>query len=226
MKDSVVIKGLNNGIVVVLNPELEYEKIKEDIAEKFRDSAKFLGKARMALKFSGRTLSDEEKQELLEIICENSDLQIACLLDENPELDSKFKEKLSEKTESVNEELLSDSTGVFHKGSVRSGSEIVFETSVIIMGDINAGATVRSKGNVIVLGSVRGIVHAGIDGNKSSFVFALDLKPVQIKIAETIARAPDEQDKSNEKEPRIAFVENENIYIEPLTKKILHDIYL
>lgn len=225
MKDSVIIKGLNNGIVVVLNPEIEYEELKKDIAEKFKDSAKFLGKARMALKFSGRTLSDDEKQELLEIICENSDLQIACILDEDFELDAKFKEKLSEKTEN-NEEAFSDSTGVFHKGSVRSGSEIVFDTSVIIMGDINAGATVRSKGNVIVLGSVRGIVHAGIDGNNSCFVFALDLKPVQIKIAETIARAPDDQDKSNDKEPKIAFVENENIYIEPLTKKILHDIYL
>ena len=168
----------------------------------------------------------EEKQELLEIICENSDLQIACILDEDFELDSKFKEKLSEKTESIEEETVSDSTGVFHKGNVRSGSEIVFDTSVIIMGDINAGATVRSKGNVIVLGSVRGIVHAGIDGNKSCFVFALDLKPVQIKIAETIARAPDDQDKSTDREPKIAFVENDNIYIEPLTKKILHDIYL
>ena len=62
MKNSVVIKGNKYGIIVVLDKELPFEELKEEIAAKFRDSAKFLGEASMGITFHGRDLSDEEMQ--------------------------------------------------------------------------------------------------------------------------------------------------------------------
>ena len=85
---------------------------------------------------------------------------------------------------------------------------------------------VVSKGNIIVLGSLKGTAFAGACGNTNSFVVALDMRPTQIRIADTIARSPDKPDKNTDKEAKIAFLEDGNIYIEPLTRNILNDIRL
>ena len=52
------------------------------------------------------------------------------------------------------------------------------------------------------------------------------MEPVQIRIADTIARAPDKKSKDVVKEPKIAFVDDGNIYIETLNKSVLNDIQL
>ena len=92
--------------------------------------------------------------------------------------------------------------------------------------DVKAGAKVVSKGNVIILGSLKGNVYAGSSGNTNAFVVALDMDPVQIRIADTIARSPDKPRKKKEKETKIAFWEDGNIYIEPLDKDVMGDVRL
>ena len=217
--NSVIIKGNKYGIIVVLNPEEKFDKLKENVAVKFRESSDFFKNAKMALTFEGRKLSNEDQKELLDIIAENSDLQIICLMDTDEEREEIFRKTLEEKLMEV-----SNNTGQFYKGILRSGASLEFETSVVIIGDINNGARVVSKGNIIVLGSLKGTAIAGVTGNTNSFVLALDMRPTQIRIADTIARSPDKPVKEESKDAKIAFLEDGNIYIEPLTKSVLQDI--
>jgi septum site-determining protein MinC len=121
---------------------------------------------------------------------------------------------------------LGNNTGQFYKGILRSGTSLEFETSAVIIGDVNHGARVVSKGNIIVLGSLKGTAFAGACGNTDAFVIALDMRPTQIRIADTIARSPDKPVKDEDKEPKIAFLEDGNIYIEPLSKGVINDIRL
>jgi septum site-determining protein MinC len=107
---------------------------------------------------------------------------------------------------------------------LRSGQVLESETSIIVIGDVNPGARIVSKGNIIVLGNLKGTAFAGATGNTNSFVMALEMSPVQIRIADTIARSPDKPVKDKLKETKIAFLENGNIYIEPLSKEVLNDI--
>jgi len=65
MDNSVIIKGLNNGIIVVLDSKLDFETLKDKVTKKFRDSSKFLGNAQVALSFEGRELTNEQQLELL-----------------------------------------------------------------------------------------------------------------------------------------------------------------
>ena len=116
------------------------------------------------------------------------------------------------------------STGQFYKGHLRSGQVLEFEQSVIIIGDVNPGASIISKGNIIILGSLRGTAYAGASGKKNCFIVAMDMQPIQLRIADVFARASDNG--KTTAEPRIAFIENENIYIEPLNKSVLNDITL
>ena len=68
MKNSVIIKGNKYGITVILDPEIPFENLKEAVAEKFRESTKFFGNARMAASFEGRKLTKEEEMEILNVI--------------------------------------------------------------------------------------------------------------------------------------------------------------
>lgn len=219
MDNSVVIKGKNNGIAVVLDPTSEFEDLKEKVKQKFVDSSRFLGNCKTAVAFEGRVLSDEEEMELLDIITSNTDLEVVCLISKN-ELENKpFAEAPEER-----EQLPSGEYAKFYKGNLRSGQCLDMESSVIIIGDVNPGASVTSNGNIIVIGSLKGTAFAGAAGNTNAFVVALDMNPMQIRIADTIARSPDNPDKNQTRESKIAFLEDDNIYIEPVTKSVLNDI--
>ncbi len=218
MDNSVVIKGVTHGIIVVLDPDLNYDILKEKIAQKFSDSAKFLGRAQMTLSFEGRLLTDNECIELLGIVTDNCELNIICLMLNDPEQDERCRRRLEE-----NQKVSEKTNGQFYKGNLRSGQSIDFETSIVVIGDVNPGASVTSKGNIVILGSLKGTVFAGSGGNEKAFVLALDMSPVQIRIADMIARAPDNPLKSENKETKIAFLEDSNIYIEPVSRKVLSE---
>lgn len=221
MNNSVMIKGNKYGIIVVLSPDEPFEELKQMVAEKFRESSKFFENAKMALTFEGRKLTNDEQRELLDVINENTDMHIVCIIDTDAEREELFKKTVEQKLME-----LSNNTGQFYKGILRSGASLEFEQSVIILGDVNHGARVVSKGNIIVLGALKGTAFAGATGNTNSFVVALDMCPTQIRIADTIARSPDKPIKDEQKEAKIAFLEDGNIYIESLNKNILQDIRL
>lgn len=216
----VMIKGTKSGIILVLDKIMDFEKLKTEIAEKFKSSSKFLGNATLALTFDGRTLSDKEQMEIIDIIHSNSNLNIACVVETDAQ-----KEELLKK--SLNEHLmeLTTNSGQFYKGNLRSGQVLESETSIIVLGDVNPGSKIVSKGNIIILGTLKGTAYAGASGNEGAFVMALDMLPMQIRISDIIARSSDEKPKKHEpKEPKIAYVEDGNIYIEPFSKDVVNDI--
>lgn len=221
MDGTVVIKGFKAGIILVLNPDTSYETLKKDIADKFKASAAFFGEAAKAVSFKGRDLTDEQKMEIVDIIQANCSLSILCIMEDDPETEAAFQKTIEKKLEQDY-----SNTGQFYKGNLRSGQVLDVETSIIIIGDIKPGAKVISKGNVIILGSLKGNVYAGAAGNTNAFVVALDMRPVQIRIADTIARAPDNPEKTPGNQTKIAFLDNGNIYIEPLDKDVMSDIRL
>ena len=126
-----------------------------------------------------------------------------------------------------------EKNGQFYRGTLRSGQSIEVDGSIVILGDINPGAQVTAGGNVVVLGSVKGIITAGYPSDKSALVAALSMDPMQIKIGEVIARAPDQKGTKGKKktrrkqseamEPKLAFVEDNNIFIEPITRELINE---
>ena len=218
MDNSVIIKGNKHGIVVVMDENIPFAELKVSLAEKFRSASKFFDKANMAVTFEGRKLTQDEEKEILDIIAENSELNIICVVDNDKLRDDYYKKAVEEKLEE-----LSTHTGQFYKGTLRSGQVLESESSIIIL-----GARVISKGNVVVLGCLKGLVFAGANGNQDSFVVALEMTPMQIRIGDVIARSSDavQLKPSKTVDPKIAFVDDNNIYIEKLDKNVLSDIRL
>ena len=222
MSSSVKIRGNKYGINVKLTANASYEDIKKDIAVCFKDAEKFLGEEKLAISFEGQYLTEQQQEELVDIVHQNCNLHIVCIMDANPEQEKRFQKSLNEAIMEFDA-----STGQFYKGHQRSGQVLEFEQSVIVIGDVNPGASIISKGNIIILGSLRGTAFAGASGKQNCFIVAMDMHPIQLRIADVFARASDRQpEEKTVPEPRIAFVEDENIYIEPLTKSVLNDITL
>lgn len=223
MEQAVIIKANNFGLLIILHPEMEFEKLKQAVGEKFKESANFFGSAMMAISFEGRHISAEEEDALITEILKYSSFKISCVIDNNPEKERLFMEHIN------HYEMTQDlSMAKIYRGNLRSGKLLEFDTGVIILGDINPGAKVRARGNIIVLGSLKGEAESGTDGNDSSFIIALDMKPIQLRIGTKMARSSDNAPKSHEKSiiPQIAFVENDNIYMENLDKKTIESLYL
>lgn len=75
--------------------------------------------------------------------------------------------------------------------TLRSGTEIRHNGTVIVMGDLNPGSTIIAEGDILVWGRLRGVAHAGCKGNAKCLIMALQLEPTQIRIADYVARAPE-----------------------------------
>ena len=97
--------------------------------------------------------------------------------------------------------------------TLRSGQTITHEGSVVIVGDVNPGAEVIAGGNVIIMGVARGVVHAGAFGNSDAVVIAFRLQPTQLRIANHITRAPDD-DGTDTEHPEIAKVKDAQVVID------------
>lgn len=71
--------------------------------------------------------------------------------------------------------------------TLRSGNRVRAAGDLVIYGDVNAGAQVEATGNVIVLGALRGLAHAGVNGETEAVVLALELDRGQVRIADQIS---------------------------------------
>ena len=107
-----------------------------------------------------------------------------------------------------------DFENILHEGTVRSGDRISSNGNLFIIGDVNPGAIVSAKKNIYVWGKLLGIAFAGRGGNNNSLISALYLKPLQLRIADTIAIGP--KDKPKDSYPEIAVIDNQTIIIKPL----------
>ncbi|NDC34503.1 MAG: septum site-determining protein MinC [Synechococcaceae bacterium WB9_2_112] len=79
-----------------------------------------------------------------------------------------------------------------HQGTLRSGDHLETDGSLLVLGDVNPGARVEAGGHVLVWGTLRGVAHAGCHGDRAARITALQLRPVQLRIAEAVARGPED----------------------------------
>ena len=74
---------------------------------------------------------------------------------------------------------------------IRSGQVLNVTGDLLLIGDVNPGGTVIADGNIFILGALKGIAHAGFDGNTEAVIAASVMKPSQLRISDVLNRAPD-----------------------------------
>ncbi|MCR2045004.1 septum site-determining protein MinC [Anaerosalibacter massiliensis] len=195
-QDLVVFKGTQDGVYIYIR-EGSFDSIKEELDIKLRKSGAFF-KGGKIVDFKGKRLSSNELEELKDIVKDKHHLKIV------------ERKKVKEKDFFTG---IKEGMTKFVKTTLRSGQSIEYKGNVVIFGDVNPGSIVISGGNIVVLGSLRGVAHAGCSGNKNAIVAAFSLQPSQLRIADLIARRPDE-DIEEPKWPEIARIEGNEVIIE------------
>lgn len=220
--NSVIIKCNKYGLIVILDENLPFEELIKDVEDKFKESAKFFKNAKMAMTIRGRSLTQAEEKQVVETIVDSCGLHILCIIDEDKKEELLFHQAVDKAMEEKDAE-----DGWFYRGTLRSGQVLESEHSIVIIGDVNPGANVTSKGNIVVLGSLRGIAYAGATGDRNCFVAALVMKPIQVKIADKMARSAITKrvdDAEYKLDPKIAYVKEDHIYVKPISQEILGEL--
>jgi len=98
---------------------------------------------------------------------------------------------------------------LYLQSTVRSGVEIRHPGTIVIFGDLNPGGKAIAAGDILVWGRLRGIAHAGAQGNAQCRIAALQMEFTQLRIANAVARAP--KLRPRRLSPELAFMTTEGI---------------
>lgn len=224
MKNPVIIKSFQNGLSIYLDDEIPFAQLLEEIAFKFKESAHFFKDASMVLSFEGRELSDQEERQIVSTITANSALNVMCIMGKSEETNKTFVKALQKL--SYHQEVL-ENAGQFYKGTLKDGQMLETENSVIVLGDVYPGACIISSKDIIILGGLYGQAYAGGSGAEGHFVVALEMSPEKLKIGDFKYKTSEKQSKWSIKpkiQPKIAYVEDGRVIIEPITKELLNDL--
>ncbi|MDA8236052.1 MAG: septum site-determining protein MinC [Clostridia bacterium] len=231
-KEVVNIKGTRYGLAIVLDTSCDYEELKNTLAEKIQTGGEFFKGAKFALQPSTETLDIGQTKELEDICCQyglipsgeikpvvHRDKKLVLNKDSLTSYFTPMSARPVKRSSSLPTVGLTAKEamepGLTVKHSLRSGQKIHYSGNVIIMGDVNAGAEVIATGSIIVMGTLRGIAHAGAAGDQESFIMAYNLRPTQLRIANLIGRAPDNDsvDEINFN-PEVARIGNGSIMVD------------
>lgn len=196
-----------------MNPDVPFEEIQKAVVEKFTDAAGFFKNARMAISFTGRTLTATEEEILIQTITETTGVELLCIIDQDEKKELMYR--------SIVEQTLSNiqkREGQFYKGTLRKRQVLESESSIVILGDVEPGAKVVSKGNIVIVGDLYGSVHAGAYDNRDAYIVALSMQPKRLCIGDIESkRQLISQESLNVRGPKIAVVDGGRIYLDPLT---------
>lgn len=167
MKNTVILKSYKDGIAIYLDDTLEFEQLCLDLAQKFRDSARFFGDMQVAVSFEGRTLTQEEENILVDTITSSSRLQVLCVIGKDAGLQNQFS-NAAEAARYFAQKSASGDDGQFYRGSLKDGQILETEGSIVILGSVEEGCSIISTKDIIVLGRLAGNAYAGGDGQGPS----------------------------------------------------------
>lgn len=205
--ESVVFKGYKSGLCLLFPETGPFEQHLRDLKSRLKEANGFFKGAGVRLQQGSRIFRQDQWQELTAVL---SDAGLVLQI-QNEEAKAK---KIGKKIISGEPESLVRTLTV--RETLRSGQQISFQGNLLVTGDVNPGAEIIAGGDIIVLGKLRGTAHAGAAGNTAARIIALQLKPLQIRIADVFTRAPEAERKRFEKKyhPEIARIKDGYIIVE------------
>ncbi len=211
-EEKIKIKGENAGLSLTFPAAMPFSEIMEELGKKLDSGAGFFLRGTL-VRVPRERFSQEELQKLQELfrghglICRQAKPEPAPL--PSPEVPAALAKREDQASPELRQMLVVEKT-------LRGGQAIETEGSVIVFGNVNPGAQITAGGSVDVRGTCRGVIHAGAAGDVTAFIIADHLLPTQIRIANYIARSPDEPEDSGKAER--AYIKDGRIVIEPIER--------
>jgi len=213
-ENAVVFKGTKEGLYILIKEDMDLEKIKDNLNDKIKPSKRFFEGAKI-VNFKGKKLTREEFDQLKDLVENDYGMSF---VGEYAQHSDMLSDKEEPKDNIAYEKLPYDSVVqdkmLMVRATVRSGQLIEFNGNIVVIGDVNPGAQLKATGSIVVMGTMRGVAHAGSNGDYGAFVAALNLLPAQIRIGDIITRSPDGLG-VRASVPEMALVKKGMIFVEP-----------
>jgi septum site-determining protein MinC len=201
-KNHVTIKGNKDGLLFLLDDQCEYTALLEELRHKLEKTHQKILTGpiiHVHVKLGLRETSDEQKEEIRQLIRSRGNLLVQTITGERPASSQGDERKLK-----------------VHKGMVRSGQTLQFEGSLLFIGDVNPGGTLVCTGDIYVMGALKGMAHAGMEGDETAVIAASHLRPTQLRIASVISRPPDEWEWDTDAYMEFAYLDQGKMEIDKL----------
>lgn len=215
----IQIKGIRDGLLVTLG-EAPWPDLVSAFIENIESRSAFFQGGRVALDVGAQDLRVAELSALRDQLSERgvalwavlSESKLTETTAQNLGLATRLSKPCPPEVNPIATASLPADAAKWVKGPLRSGGKICYEGSVVVLGDVNPGAEIIAGGSIIIWGRLRGVVHAGAQGDESAVVCALELLPTQLRIAGEIAVSPKKQGKT---QPEVARLKDGHLTAEP-----------
>ncbi|MFV9510881.1 septum site-determining protein MinC [Tepidibacillus sp. LV47] len=199
-KQNVLIKGTKDGLMFLLSDDCPFHELISELQEKLEHSHQhFLSGpiTKVTIKTGNRKLTLYQEEQIRELFKKRGNLLIQAIEDE------------------IKDQHCSANYVRVVRGTIRSGQVYQFEESVLFIGDVNPGGNLLSTGDIYVLGALRGVAHAGINGNLDSIIAASVMEPTQLRIGHLVSHPP-EKWKGNRNKQEFAYVKGDQIELDQI----------
>lgn len=228
---SVNIKGRAGGVLIEIGKG-HWPDLFVVLADRLTRSANFFRNGKVALDLAARSLSEQELRKLYHLLAQHhltlslirtasvDTFQLALGLGLAAQLEQAESNNLTAAQPTLSN--IVEEQHFIYSGHLRAGQVLQRSEHILVVGDVNPGATVISDGDILVWGRLRGVAHAGAGGDGRAVIVALDLSPVQLRIHEMLAIAPEAQHskgwgpwkRSVSRQPEIAYLAGNEIVVE------------
>ena len=206
----VKIKGIREGLLITVRDD-DWPDAKAALQEKIKEQSEFLQGGRLILDVGNHNIRAAELGQLRDMLTDDglalwailSNSQITQQNAQMLGLATRINKPIPERTTHTIDTALSGEEAVLVRRTLRSGFSIQNMGHVVVIGDVNPGCEIVAGGDIVVWGHLRGMVHAGAEGNQDAVVCAMDLAPTQLRIADHIATTPKRRGKS---QPEMAHI--------------------
>ncbi len=210
---NVQIKGIRDGLLVTLG-EGEWSELQSALLSHIQERGAFFQGARVALDVGNHILHAAEMGNLRDGLS-GMGISLWAILSNSPTTEQTaqvlglatriFTPRPDRTIRPTNSAHSEGDPGIIVRKTLRSGTKVTYQGSVVVVGDVNPGAEIIASGSVIVWGRLRGTVHAGAEGDEKAIVAALDLHPMQLRIASVVSVTPDRRGKVLPEMARIEY---------------------
>lgn len=188
MLNNIKISHTTNEIVLNVNVIADIHEVVEELENKLPKLVTFYDDLKLPFKVVGKLFTESE----IEIIKKTINEQIKDVEIKFDDISDLLGLHTIKKTFETNTDI---SETKFVQNSIRSGQKEEYAGSIVICGDVNPGAEVVAGGNIMVLGTLRGVAHAGANGNKKAIISANCIEVTQVRIANLVKEVAERMEK-------------------------------
>ncbi len=185
-KSPVRLKGMGNGLCVMLDPVASVETLQQEIVTLLADRKDQIKNTRVILDVGTAEGHDAIVKQLAIFLKKQFGVgSVSRLRRRQPD---KRPAEAGKGMRQREMDWYKHQTDVLVlTGRVRSGQKVNARKHLVILGDVNPGGEVMAGGDILVMGSLLGTAIAGQPDNEENIVLALDFRPTQIQIGSFVA---------------------------------------